>query len=72
MTEPTPPYIYRRQLSAAELLPAIGAAIGAGLLGFYVARVLLERTPLEAAPREGRLVPAGTRAPRAARDDHGA
>ena len=39
-------YYYRRALSARELLPAVGIAIGVGLLGFYVARILAERTPL--------------------------
>ena len=29
-----------------ELLPAIGIAIGAAFLTFYVTRLLLERTPL--------------------------
>ena len=39
-------YVYRRSLSARDLLPAIGAGIAAGLAGFYVARLFLERTPL--------------------------
>ena len=40
-------YSYRRQLRVRELLPAIGVAIGAGLLAFYVTRLLLQRTPLK-------------------------
>ena len=39
-------YVFRRPLSGRELLPAIGAGIVAGLAGFYVARLFLERTPL--------------------------
>ena len=38
--------MYRRSLSGRELLPAIGAGIAAGLAGYYVARLFLERTPL--------------------------
>jgi hypothetical protein len=43
-------YSYRRPLSLAEQLPAIGVAIGAGLFAFYITRLLLERTPLEVEP----------------------
>lgn len=43
-------YSYRRELSLRELLPAIGAGVGVGLgvglATFYVARLLLQRTPL--------------------------
>ena len=39
-------YYYRRSLSARELLPAIGVGLAAGALGFYVARILLQRAPL--------------------------
>lgn len=39
-------YYYRRPLTPRELLPAVGVGIGAGLIAFYVARVLLQRTPL--------------------------
>ena len=39
-------YYYRRKLRLRELLPAIGIAVGAGLFAFYVARLLLQRTPL--------------------------
>ncbi len=39
-------YSYRRKLGVSELLPAIGMAIGAGFLAYYVTRILLERTPL--------------------------
>ena len=59
--EKTPPrlttrldgYVYRRRLSGRELVPAIGAGIVTGLAAFYVARLLLERTPL--LPEERRL-----------------
>lgn len=40
-------YVYRRSLAARELLPAIGVGVGVGLAAFYVARVLLQRTPLD-------------------------
>lgn len=39
-------YSYRRPLHVRELLPAVGVAIAAGLVTFYVARLLLQRTPL--------------------------
>lgn len=39
-------YYYRRSLSARELLPAIGVGLAAGALGFYVARILLQRAPV--------------------------
>lgn len=39
-------YYYRRPLGGRDLLPAVGVAIGLGLVGFYVTRVLLQRTPL--------------------------
>jgi hypothetical protein len=54
-------YYYRRRLSLAEHLPAVGVAIGAGLAAFYVARLFLERTPLEPSPRIAR--PAGALEP---------
>jgi hypothetical protein len=46
-------YVYRRQLTGRELIPAIGAGVVTGLAAFYVARVFLERTPL--LPEERRL-----------------
>lgn len=50
-------YYYRRSLGMRELLPAIGIAVGAGVAAFYVARILLQRTPLspELRPRSERL-----------------
>lgn len=39
-------YSYRRPLRLREMLPAIGAAIGAGFVAFYITRLLLQRTPL--------------------------
>lgn len=39
-------YYYRRPLRLRELAPAIGAAVGAGAAAFYLARVILQRTPL--------------------------
>ena len=48
-------YYYTRRLSGPELLPALAVGVGAGLLGFYVARLLVARTRImdEAAPRRG-------------------
>jgi hypothetical protein len=43
----TSSYYFRRALTPRELLPAVGAAIGAGLAAFYVAKLLLQRTSLE-------------------------
>ncbi len=45
-----PKYYYRRRLKSAELLPVVGAAVGAAALVFYLARVFAQRTPLE--PRD--------------------
>lgn len=42
----TAEYNYRRRLGLAELLPAIAVGLGAGLAGFYLARVMAEKTPL--------------------------
>lgn len=55
-------YTYRRKLRATELMPAIAAGIGVGLAGFYLTRLLLQRTPL--VPRNSRSgIPARTRPP---------
>jgi hypothetical protein len=37
---------YRRRLSLKEHLPAVGAALGVGAAVFYLARLVLQRTPL--------------------------
>jgi hypothetical protein len=39
-------YVYRRELSGREILPAIGVGVAAGLAAYYVTRLFLERTPL--------------------------
>jgi hypothetical protein len=39
-------YDYRRSLSARELLPAIGVGVAAGALAFYIARIMMQRTPV--------------------------
>lgn len=39
-------YTYRRKLRATEMMPAIAAGVGVGLAGFYLARLLLQKTPL--------------------------
>jgi len=41
-----PEYFYRRGLDSRELLPAIGIGVAAGFAAFYLARLLLQRTPL--------------------------
>lgn len=51
---PGPDYIYRRQLDARELLPAIAAGIGVGAVAFYIARLFLQRTPLDPGTRPAR------------------
>jgi len=45
-TERLDNYVYRRQLDARELIPAIGAGIVTGVAAFYLARLFLARTPL--------------------------
>jgi hypothetical protein len=40
------PFYYRRSLSAGELLPAIGIGVAAGLVAFYLAQIVMQRTPL--------------------------
>jgi hypothetical protein len=39
-------YFYRRSLRTRELLPAIGIGVAAAVLAFYVARIVIQRTPL--------------------------
>ncbi len=39
-------YSYRRPLTPREVLPAVGVGVGVGLIAFYLAKILLERTPL--------------------------
>ncbi len=39
-------YYYRRRLGATEMMPAIGVGIAAGLAGFYLVHLLVQRTPL--------------------------
>ncbi|MDQ6886456.1 MAG: hypothetical protein M3068_04090 [Gemmatimonadota bacterium] len=56
-------YVYRRPLVFRELLPAIAAGAGAGLFAFYIARLFLERTPLDRAPITRRAPPLGARSP---------
>ncbi|HTE45596.1 MAG TPA: hypothetical protein VK636_10160 [Gemmatimonadaceae bacterium] len=40
-------YFYRRSLSVREIVPAIGVAVAAGLVAFYLTQTLMRRTPLE-------------------------
>jgi hypothetical protein len=39
-------YYYRRRLSGRDLFPAVAVGIGVGIIAFYVARLLAQRTPL--------------------------
>lgn len=39
-------YYYRRPLEAAEMIPAMAIGLGAGLVAFYLTRLLTQRTPL--------------------------
>jgi hypothetical protein len=39
-------YYYRRELNVRETVTAAGIALGAGLAMFYLARVMLQRTPI--------------------------
>jgi hypothetical protein len=39
-------YYYRRKLVAKDYVPAVGAAVAAGLATFYVVQLLIQRTPL--------------------------
>jgi len=39
-------YFYRRSLTMSELLPAIGVGVAAGVVAFYISRLVLQRTPL--------------------------
>ena len=52
-------YYYRRPLTPREVLPAVGLGVGVGLIAFYLAKILLERTPLrpERRPSTQRLSP---------------
>ena len=54
-------YYYRRRLGAKDLMPAIGVGIAAGLAGFYVVQLLIQRTPLVP---QGELPRAPTNPPR--------
>lgn len=47
-----PRYTYRRDLKAAELIPALGAGLAVGVAAFYVATLFLQRTPLVPGPLE--------------------
>ncbi|HSJ64959.1 MAG TPA: hypothetical protein VK922_13795 [Gemmatimonadaceae bacterium] len=49
------PYYFRRRLTLTENLPAIGAGMAAGAVVFYVARLLLQRTPLRTDDRIAQL-----------------
>ena len=51
-------YFFRRRLTLAEQLPAIGAGLVAAAAVFYVARLMLQRTPLR---RDDRIAQLGRR-----------
>ena len=48
-----PKYYYRRSLTARELIPAVGAAVGTAVVAFYIVKLFMERTPLGPTPRAG-------------------
>jgi hypothetical protein len=56
-------YVYRRKLEPHELLPAIGVGVGVGAFAFYVAYLMLQRTPLDpgdvSATTPARRLPSG-------------
>ncbi len=52
-----PRYVYRRDLTLREVAPAIGVGVGVGAVAFYLARLLLQRTPLTAAPPRAAQLP---------------
>lgn len=43
-----PTFDFRHKLSLRDTLPAVGAGLSAGAAVFYLARLLIERTPLVA------------------------
>ena len=51
-------YYYRKNLEGTELIPAIGIAVGVGIVGFYIARLLLQRTTLGPPSRPTAAMPA--------------
>jgi hypothetical protein len=51
-------YYYRKKLKRTDLLPAIGIGIGVGIAGFYIARLLLQRTSLGPPSRPTAALPA--------------
>jgi hypothetical protein len=53
---------YRRELTARELVPAIGVGIGAGVVVAYVAQLLLRRQRLPRAAERASLPAPSTRA----------
>ncbi len=42
----TSSYYYRRPLNARELMPAVGVGVATGLVAFYFAKLLFQRTLL--------------------------
>jgi hypothetical protein len=68
---PASDYYYRRQLSLRDQLPAIGVALGAAAAAFYVARLLIQRTPLDRVPDIPTVRARGTTARRHARRPDG-
>ena len=51
-------YYYRRDLDRSDLLPAVGIGFAVGVVGFYVARLLLQRTKLGPPARPTAALPA--------------
>lgn len=63
-------YYYRRKLKPSELAPALGVGIAAGVAGFYIVQLLIQRTSLvpEGKLRQLGRPPEPNRDPRTARE----
>ena len=51
------PYYFRRPLEPRDYAVAAGVGLGVAALGFYVASLLLERTPLVPGEPRGPVIP---------------
>jgi len=62
---PAPSYFYRRRLDFVDVMRAVGVGLGAGIAAFYLATLLLERTPLVASAPAKSARPRGREGKRA-------